>query len=773
MKIIFASFSKKLTFQRQLGITVTLGILFLALLSSVVGSWQGNKRVRDDLIEQGRRITENLARQSALALVFDSSVNAEDAVNATLAFPGVVGVKIFHADGRLLLSRGNNKPDQFLTRSEPTGGLQAAVLQVESADAWLFAAPVYSQPFSESPFGEAAPPEFLGRVAVAMNKAAMDRLTSDIFATNLTISFSFALLFLLLIRFLSSNMARPLDELSDSMERAQMGESQVRAKPGGPKDIAAMAYAFNNMMSVQEERETALRESEEKYRTLVESALSIVLRWDTRGYIVYINRYAENLFGYQPDELIGKHVVGTIVPEKESTSRDLSGLMSDVLVHPEKYRLNINENTKKSGERLWVMWTNRPIFDDTGKMIEVLSIGNDITERKHAEDALTESMRQLEEKELAKSRFLAAAGHDLRQPLAAANLFIDTLKLTNPTAQQGAIILQLDQAMSTFNGLLDTLLHVSKLDAGVIKPEFISIDVAEIFGWLEQNFAALTAEKQIDFRLHFPIRERLVIRSDIGLVNSVMMNLVSNAIKFTYGSPIMVSARRHKGGVLFQVWDTGIGISKECIEHIFDEFYQVGNPQRDRTRGLGLGLSIVKRALALLNSEVSCRSQAGRGSVFEFSLPLDVTSIKEGQQTVAATTPEEPGAKLFMQGKRFIVLDDDMLVAQAMVSLLEGMGGKVNCFHSAEDALHHASIEHADYFIIDYMLGGSLNGIQFLNLVRQKLGRPLHAVLMTGDTSAEFIREAANCDWPALHKPVNILRLKSALAAQAPNCPLA
>jgi len=547
MKNILASFLRKLTFQRQLGITVTLGILLLALLSSIVGSWQGNKRVRDDLIEQGRRITENLARQSTLALVFDSADNAEDAVSATLAFPGVVGVKIFHADGRMLLSRGDNDPDRILANAGHAGGLQAAAVQdVESTDAWLFAAPVYSQPFSESPFGEPAPPELLGRVSVAMSKAAMDRLTTDIFVTNLTTSLSFALLFLLLLRHLSRNMTRPLDDLSESMARAQMGESQVRARPDGPKDIAAMAYAFNDMMSVQEEREAALRESEEKYRTLVESALSIVLRWDTHGHIVYINRYAENLFGYQPDELIGKHVVGTIVPERESTSRDLSGLMNDILVHPEKYRLNINENIRKNGELLWVMWTNRPIFDDTGKMIEVLSIGNDITERKHAEDALTESMHQLEEKELAKSRFLAAAGHDLRQPLAAANLFIDTLKLTAPTAQQNGIIQQLDQAMSTFNGLLDTLLHVSKLDAGVIKPEFISIDVAEIFDWLEQNFTALTAEKRIDFRLHMPAKERLVIHSDIGLVNSVMMNLVSNAIKFTSGSPILVSARRRR-----------------------------------------------------------------------------------------------------------------------------------------------------------------------------------------------------------------------------------
>ncbi|HZW24319.1 MAG TPA: ATP-binding protein [Gallionella sp.] len=765
---IFAAFSKNLTFQRQLGITVTLGIFFLAILSSIAGSWQSNERVSRDIIEHGMRITENLARQSVLALIFDSPDNVAEAAKTTLTFPEVVGVAIYHTDGHLLVAHGDNLPGQFLPPARQSGNSHAAILLDDTPNAWHFTAPVYSQPFADSPLAEAAAPELLGHVVVVTGKAGMVRLASDIFATNLTISFSFALFFLLLIRSLSRNMARPLDELSDSMERAQTGESQVRAKPGGPKDIAAMAHAFNDMMAVQEEREAALRESEEKYRTLVESALSIVLRWDTRGHIVYINHYAENLFGYQPDELIGEHVVGSIVPETESTSRDLSGLMSDILVHPENYRLNINENIKKSGERLWVMWTNRPIFDDTGKMIEILSIGNDITERKHAEDALTESMRQLEAKELAKSRFLAAAGHDLRQPLAAANLFIDTLKLTSPTPQQNGIIEHLDRSMSTFNGLLDTLLHVSKLDAGVIKPEFISIDVAEIFGWLEQNFAALTGEKQIDFRLRFPAKERLVVHSDIGLVNSVMMNLVSNAIKFTSNSPILVSARRRRNEVLFQVWDTGVGIPQEFIGQIFDEFYQIDNPQRDRTRGLGLGLSIVKRALALLNSEIGCRSLVGRGSVFEFSLPLDIQTIETGRRNDTETAPAETDVKSFVQDKRFVVLDDDMLVAQAMVALLEEMGGDVTCFHNPEDALLHPGIEHTDYFIVDYMLGNSLNGIQFLNRVRQKLGHPIRAVLMTGDTSAAFIREAASCDWPALHKPVNILRLKSALAAQTP-----
>jgi PAS domain S-box-containing protein len=396
----------------------------------------------------------------------------------------------------------------------------------------------------------------------------------------------------------------------------------------------------------------------------------------------------------------------------------------------------------------------------------LLLISNDISERMEARRALTESMRQLEQKELAKTRFLAAAGHDLRQPVAAASLFIDALKLTESTPHQNEIIKRLDQSMTTFNGLLDALLNVSKLDAGMIKPELTSINVAEVFNWLELNFAPLAGEKGIGFRLYFPMREALVVRSDIGLVKSVLMNLVSNAVKFTDRGAILVSARLRGGSVLLQVWDSGMGIPDEHIEHIFDEFYQVNNRQRNRAGGLGLGLSIVKRALALLGTEVACRSQVGHGTVFEFGLPLDGSARAGAQQIVAVDVQKDVVNESFARGKRFVVVEDDALVAQAMVNWLEGMGGEVKCFHSAEDALRHANIDYADFYIADYMLGGAINGIHFLNLVRHKLGKPINAVLVTGDTSTAFIRHAVDCDWPVLHKPINTSKLITAFSAQ-------
>jgi diguanylate cyclase (GGDEF)-like protein/PAS domain S-box-containing protein len=436
MNRIFAAFFQKLTFQRQLGITVTLGILLLALLSSIVGSWQGNKRVRDDLIEQGRRITENLARQSALALVFDSADNAEEAVNATLAFPGVVGVKIFHADGRLLLSRGDDNPNRFLARPEQTGGLQAAaVLDVESAEAWLFAAPVYSQPFAESPFGEAAPPELLGRVSVAMSKAAMDRLTTDIFVTNLTTSLSFALLFLLLIRFLSHNMARPLDALSDSMERAQMGESQVRAKPGGPKDIAAMAYAFNNMMSVQEEREAALRIAAIAFET--DEGMMVT---DENGIIIRVNQAFTRLTGYSAEEALGgkPSMLKSDRQDEEFYRRMWESLHRDSGWQGEIW------NRRKNGE-IYPEWLNiTAVIGKDGKVTNYVGTFIDFTERKQAENeihhlAYYDTLCQLPNRRLLLDRLRQAVATGARNQSGGALLFIDldNFKTLNDTKGHG------------------------------------------------------------------------------------------------------------------------------------------------------------------------------------------------------------------------------------------------------------------------------------------------------------------------------------------------
>ncbi|MDO9011603.1 MAG: EAL domain-containing protein [Gallionella sp.] len=422
MRKTFARYFHKLTFQRQIGITITLGILFLALFSSLAGSWHGNKRVREDLIEQGQHITENLARQSSLALIYASADNAAEAVNVTMAFPGVIGVEIRNANGRVLLVRGKVDLAEFLEQPDQTDGLQAAaMLNAESSKAWHFAAPVYSKPAAESPFREATTPEFLGNVSVVMSKAALDKMTSDIFITNLTTSFSFALLFLLLIRILTRNMARPLNQLSLSMGRAQLGESRVRAVPGGPKDIAELAHAFNSMMSVREEHEAALRIAAIAFE--IDEGMLVT---DEHSVIIRVNQAFTRLTGYSAGEAIGK------TPALLQSGRHDAAFyrqMWDCIRRDHHWQGEI-WNQRKNGE-IFPEWLNiSAVLGTDGAITNYIGSFIDITQRKQAEDeihnlAFYDPLSQLPNRRFLLNRLRQAVAVSARNQTGGALLFID------------------------------------------------------------------------------------------------------------------------------------------------------------------------------------------------------------------------------------------------------------------------------------------------------------------------------------------------------------
>lgn len=221
----------------------------------------------------------------------------------------------------------------------------------------------------------------------------------------------------------------------------------------------------------------------------------------------------------------------------------------------------------------------------------------------------------------AKSRFLAAASHDLRQPIQAINLFQDALSKTGLNAEQKRISDYLLRSVLNLGDLLNVLLDISKLDSGVItvKRQIISTD--DVFGGIDAEFAHIAAAKSLRFKLYFP-STGMSLFTDGKLLQTLLRNLVGNAIKYTNQGGILVAIRRRGDHAIIQVWDTGIGIAPDDMEAIFDEYFQVDNPERDNGKGLGLGLSIVKRLTKLMGTEVVCRSRLGKGSVFEFRLPL-------------------------------------------------------------------------------------------------------------------------------------------------------
>ncbi|MCR4298772.1 MAG: EAL domain-containing protein [Gallionella sp.] len=433
MNKIFNKFLQKLTFERQLGVMVTLGILFLALFSSLAGSWQSNERVRANLIEQGQSITENLARQSALALIYASPDNAAEAVNATMAFPGVVSVEIRDVNQRILLTRGSADPAEFpavIERADLAPG--AAALGTERRHAWRFAAPVHTQPAAESPFNvQAAAPELLGHVAVVMSKEAMTQTTTDIFVANLATSFSFALLFLFMIRFLTNRMTRPLNQLSASMGRAKAGESEVRAVLAGPKDIADMAHAFNSMMAVLEEREAALRVAAIAFE--IEEGMIVT---DSNEVIIRVNRVFTELTGYSAEEAIGKNL-DMLKSDREDV--EFYPRMRGIL-HRDNYWQGEIWNCRKSGE-IYPEWlTITAVVGKDGKITNYICAFFDITERKQDEKkihnlAFYDPLCQLPNRRLLLDRLHQAVAASARNQACAGILFIDldNFKILNDT----------------------------------------------------------------------------------------------------------------------------------------------------------------------------------------------------------------------------------------------------------------------------------------------------------------------------------------------------
>lgn len=544
-------------------------------------------------------------------------------------------------------------------------------------------------------------------------------------------------------------------EIQRKDELGDLAKSFLEMNQAIDQKIAEINQINATLEQTVTERTAALSTREHEFRSLIENSPDTVARYNRDLIRIYVNPAfdslsyggARSLLGTRPSEYPGgpnfknyEELINEVFLTGKDSQFELKWLGQD--------GKEIYSHIRLTAER-----------DPAGNIVSVLGIGRNITE-------LNASRTELKRKELAKTRFLAAAGHDLRQPLAAANLFIDALRHSEPTAHQTQIIQRLDQAMSTFNQLLNTLLDISKLDAGIIKPEKTSIDISELFVWLEENLQPLAADKQIGFKLYFPIRERLRVLSDIGLLKSVLMNLISNAMKFTNKGGILVSARKRGDEVLFQVWDTGIGIAQENLSQIFEEFFQIDNPQRNRSSGLGLGLSITKRALNLLDTQVSCRSILGRGSVFGFCQPIDSRSIESTvQNTISAATVESDVAA-FVHNKSFVILEDDELVGSALLDLIVAMGGKVRLFNNGEDALLQADIEQADHYLVDYMLGGELDGIQFLEQLKSRSNKSIVAVLMTGDTSPDFMREGNASSWPILHKPTTIASVITALRNQ-------
>jgi PAS domain S-box-containing protein len=471
---------------------------------------------------------------------------------------------------------------------------------------------------------------------------------------------------------------------------------------------------------------------------------------DEQGRIVFASARVRDVLGYDPPTLIGLPVE-TLLPQRfrgghHAHRRDY---MEDPSPRPMGSTLDLYALHKDGGE-IPVEISLSPVVTDQGVLVS--STMRDISERRQMEALLARERVALglagevaERANASKSRFLAAASHDLRQPLQSLGLYLSVLarQLEAPTPLE--ICSKMRASLDTMGELLDALLDISRLDSGSVVPEKKHFPIKPLFDRIVTGNVQQAEEKGLLLECE---SSACVVDSDPGLLERVVENLVTNAIRYTEAGSVSLRCERVDGVARISVSDTGVGIPEESLGKIFDEYYQLDNPVRDRRKGLGLGLSIVKHIARLLDHELHVSSVAGRGSIFAVDVPVAEISVEEARAPASAPRQQRRDPVV-------LFVEDDSAVIDATTMLFDCSG---IALHTATDG--HAAIDLVnggvvpDLILSDYRLPG-MNGVEVARRVRELLGTQVPVVLMTGDTSAREIEGANLPDCTVLHKPVD------------------
>ena len=390
---------------------------------------------------------------------------------------------------------------------------------------------------------------------------------------------------------------------------------------------------------------------------------------------------------------------------------------------------------------------------------KILVTIEDITERKRVSDVLEIAKLHAEQANLGKSRFLAAASHDLRQPLQTLSLLRGILAKSIKEEGALALICKLDEPLEVMSGMLNTLLDINQLEAGIVDPEVVVFPIDALFERLKTEFTYHAAAKALDWRV---VESGLCVRSDPRLLEQMIRNLLWNAVKYTPHGKILLGCRRRGDKLRLEVWDTGMGIPAEHLQSIFEEFHQVDNPARERGLGLGLGLAIVQRIGTMLGHAIDVRSHLGKGSVFAIEVPL--AREKPG---VWAANDKQTSENVSKETSTVLIVEDDPMVREMLELLLGTEGHRTISAVNGRTALDMAAkgTVKPDIVIADYNLPGGMTGLETIAGLRSALHRELPAIILTGDISTGTLRKIAHERCVHLNKPANADDLTKLIAA--------
>jgi len=465
--------------------------------------------------------------------------------------------------------------------------------------------------------------------------------------------------------------------------------------------------------------------------------------------------------------LIGSHlpsfylfIVPALVPFIARNIVEGGAFFDERVVH---YVISFTEAAVMVGFASFARNYNRMLIESLRNRFEKQALAERLAEQNVD---LEQARVAAEQANRSKTQFFAAASHDLRQPLHAMGLFAAALMHKVRDPEVTGVISSINASVQALETLFNELLDISKLDSGVIKPEVRNFKLDEVFDRLRGEFAAEAAAKGLRLSIaHTPH----VVASDAMLLERVMRNLVSNAVRYTPAGEIAVTATPAGGTLRIAVRDTGIGIRPEHQQRIFEEFFQLGNPARTSRKGLGLGLSIVQRLCGLLGYSIGLASEYGKGSAFSFDVPLGVKGARQ-HDTADVAAP----AQTDLTGKVIVVIDDESAVLEGMHALLAGWGAEVLGSATGDDvvAAIHAAGKMPVFLIVDHRLGDGANGIAVAQRIRRELDPEIPALLVTGSITPELAEQARAAGLEFMLKPVTADNLRLCIsAALKPNLP--
>jgi two-component system CheB/CheR fusion protein len=500
------------------------------------------------------------------------------------------------------------------------------------------------------------------------------------------------------------------------------------------------------------------RKRAEEQERLIQSTAEAIYGVDLDGNCTFCNASLVKLLGYDTeDELLGEnihHLAHHTRPDGTPYPVDECRI----------YRaFHANENThvedevfwRKDGKSVPVEYWSYPVIEDgkvTGCVVSVV----DITERKAALELLQKSKALAEEAAATKSRFLAAASHDLRQPLQSLGLYLSVMLREQDPEKQEEIGGKMQTSLDTMAELLDALLDISKLDAGTLRAEIRDFSIQELLQRIVNDNVQQAEGKGLELKC---TSAGCVVRSDAALLERIIENFVTNAIRYTEHGRVTVECKCRGNVARIEVSDTGVGMPPESLDKIFEEYYQLDNPVRDRRKGLGLGLSIVRHIARLLDHRLDVASTPGKGSTFAVQVPIG--------QAHAEVADESPLVEVSADDREQTVLlvDDDPAIVDATTMLLRSVGFTVHGALNGDEALGY--IDEGvmpDIVVSDYRLPG-YDGVELVRKVRKVAGDELPTIIITGDTSAREIEAASLSNCTILRKPVDTDHLISLIEA--------